>query len=180
MKGYCMSNIILIGFMGCGKTSVGKKLAQYYNLDFMDTDLLIEENNKMSIKDIFSEKGEEYFRELETNTIKSLLNNMDNTVISVGGGLPIKTGNGDILRSLGIVVYLDASFDTIKRRLKNDSARPLFSNSENKKEALYYYRKPIYESCAHITIQVDNKSLDEITQELYSNISKYMNNLGKV
>ena len=166
--------------MGCGKTSVGKKIAQSYKLGFMDTDLLIEENNKMSIKDIFSEKGEVYFRELETYTIKSLLNKIDNTVISVGGGLPIKAGNGDILRSLGIVIYLDASFDTIKRRLKNDRARPLFANTENKKEELFNYRKPIYEACAHITIQVDNKNIDEITEEVIDNISRYMNNKGKV
>lgn len=161
-----MSNIILIGFMGCGKTSVGKKLASRNKLLFVDTDALIENNSNQSIKDIFSHKGEAYFRELETATIKSLLDELDNAVISVGGGLPIKTGNGELLGQLGTVVFLDASLETINKRLKNDKDRPLFSNKDNKVEELYHFRKPIYTQYAHMIIQVDNMNIDDIIDDI--------------
>ena len=101
-----MGNIVLIGFMGCGKSSVGKKLAEKMDYCFCDVDRVIERDNKKSISEIFETKGEEYFRELETKTVKKLINTVSNCIISVGGGLPIKNGNGELLKKLGTVVFL--------------------------------------------------------------------------
>ena len=101
-----LDNIILIGFMGCGKTTFGTWIAKNKKMDFCDTDALIVEKEKKSINDIFSENGEPYFRELETEIVKDLIKSRHNTVVSVGGGLPLKPENRELLKKLGTVVYL--------------------------------------------------------------------------
>lgn len=165
-----MSNIILIGFMGCGKTSVGSVIGTKLGRTFTDTDKWIEEKHGI-IKDIFMDKGELYFRELETDAIRYFMEHTKDAVISVGGGLPITEGNGDLLRELGTVIYLKASQDTLYNRLKNDRSRPLLAagtkeEKKDKLEKLYSYRAPIYESLSHVIVTVDNRTISQIADEI--------------
>jgi len=165
-----MSNIILIGFMGCGKTSVGSVIGTKLGKTFTDTDKWIEEKHGI-IKDIFKDKGELYFRELETDAIKYFIEHVKDTVISVGGGLPITEGNGDLLRELGTVIYLKASQDTLYNRLRNDKSRPLLAagtkeEKKDKLDKLYSYRTPIYERLSHVIVAVDNRTISQIADEI--------------
>ncbi|MDF2801775.1 MAG: shikimate dehydrogenase [Anaerocolumna sp.] len=163
-----MNNIILIGFMGCGKTSVGKELAKAFECDFYDTDALIVSKKGQSISDIFAVHGESYFRNLETNLIKDLIDQISNAVISVGGGLPIQPGNAELLQRLGTVIYLKTSRESIKERLLSDTTRPLLKNAEGESrlDELYTYREPIYQSASDLVITTDNKGIDEIVYNI--------------
>lgn len=163
-----MDNIILIGFMGSGKTSIGVQLAKRLGYTFQDTDLLIEKKCNKTIRNIFSEEGENYFRRLETQVITDLCGELNHTVLSVGGGLPITEGNSEILRRLGQVIFLKVSKETIKKRLKGDTTRPLLAgqDAEKKVEELLQYREPIYEATAHYTVVTDDKSFECIMDEI--------------
>ena len=115
------NNIILIGFMGSGKTTFGKWIAANKKMEFVDTDELIEKENGITISDIFASKGEVYFRNLETEMLNKLLErDTQNCVISVGGGLPVKEENRELLSQLGTVVYLWADADELVKRLIQD------------------------------------------------------------
>lgn len=155
-------NIILIGFMGCGKTTIGKILASEINWKFIDIDKQIQEEMKMSISEIFNRKGEKYFRKLERNFCK--LASMDvPSVISTGGGIIKGSTNVDVLKRNGIFVYLESSPEKIYRNIKNDNSRPLL-NTPNKKEKikeLLEERKPLYEACADITVNVSEMSANK-------------------
>ena len=111
LKSYTkQDNVILIGFMGAGKTTIGEKLASRMNRRMIDTDAYIVAKEGMSINDIFASKGEEYFRELETNVIKELTKTTHNAIISTGGGMPLRDENAKLLRKLGKVFYLKHVF----------------------------------------------------------------------
>lgn len=169
-----MDNIILIGFMGCGKTSVGGRLANKLHFAFFDTDQLIEEESKRSIRNIFAQEGEEYFRELETTTIVNLYGKLNQSVLSVGGGLPIREGNGALLRRLGQVIYLKSSKETTRKRLLGDTTRPLLvgADADDKIGNLLKFRTPIYESVANITVATDDRSIEDIIEEIITKISQ--------
>lgn len=170
-----MVNIILIGFMGCGKSTFGRWLSDKQQMDFIDTDELIERLEGMTINDIFKEKGEKYFRDLETLTLRKLLGEADSdvainksTVISVGGGLPVREENRKLLRRLGRVVFLDTSVEVLLKRLNGDDKRPLLKGSDlrGRIEALMAERYDIYEDAADIILNTDNKTLYQIYEEL--------------
>lgn len=163
-----MNNIVLIGFMGCGKTTFGKWIAKHHGMDFIDTDDYIEFVQKRSINEIFADQGEEYFRDLETQTIKKLAESVNNSVISVGGGLPVRECNRALLKKLGKVVFLDTSIDELEKRLSKDTKRPLLAGGKvrDKIEALMRARKDIYESTADCIITTDNQSFEA----MYDNI----------
>ena len=116
-----MSNIILIGFMGCGKSSIGRFMARNgYRL--VDTDSVIEKDAGRTIKEIFADEGEEYFRRKETDILMELIQREeDNLVVAVGGGLPMHARNRALIHKLGVVVYLRAKVDTLAWRLRNDT-----------------------------------------------------------
>lgn len=164
-------NIILIGFMGSGKTSVGKRLAKLLDYAFVDTDQLIEEREKMTISDIFAEKGEMYFRKLETDTIANMAQNYHKTIISSGGGLPLRECNAKILQTLGFVIMLDVSKETVLKRLHGDTTRPLLQGDhvEEKVEELLTYREPLYEMAAHMKVPVNDRTVQEIAEEIIRN-----------
>jgi shikimate kinase len=166
--GGLMDNIILIGFMGSGKTSVGVKLANRLGYTFCDTDRIIENECNRSISNIFATDGEEYFRKLETSVIKELYGKLEHSVLSVGGGLPITEGNAELLKRLGQVVYLKTSKETILKRLNGDTTRPLLAGDDagHKVEELLKFREPIYKTAAHHNIITDGKSFEEIMQEI--------------
>lgn len=164
-------NVILIGFMGAGKTSVGYHLAKRLGYQQIDTDEIIEKKSGMKISDIFEQKGEEYFRQLETTTLKELKQTMNEKVISTGGGLPLWEENASILKEMGFVVYLSTSERTVMERLKGDRKRPLLQGEhpEEKIRKLLEYRRPLYEIAAHMRIDADDKSFDQIVTEINRN-----------
>ena len=118
-------NYVLVGYMGAGKTTVGKALAKATGKQFLDTDNLIVKQMDLTINDIFEKYGETYFRELETKLLENLCNSDLNAVISCGGGLPMKEENRPYLKTLGKVVYLSVNESDIVKRLKGDTTRPL-------------------------------------------------------
>ncbi len=159
-----MKNIYLVGFMGSGKSTVGRILAEKLNMNFVDVDQLIEEEEKMKISDIFKKKGEKYFRELERRKIKDLTKG-ENLVISTGGGLGADRENMDLMKKTGFVVWLDVSLDEIIKRCEGDKNRPLLNQSYENIKKLYEKRKPVYKM-AHIHIKTDNKNPENIAKEI--------------
>ena len=157
-------NIILIGYMGSGKSTVGRKAARAVEYNFLDTDALIEKEEGMTISKLFEEKGEPYFREKETETIRKLIAEPKGNIIATGGGLPMKEGNAELLKELGTVIYLKAETDTLMKRLSGDTARPLLKNGDlrEKIETMLAIRGPVYEACADLVLQTDNMSFYEI------------------
>jgi shikimate kinase len=117
-------NIILTGFMGVGKTSIGTRLARDLGYTFVDTDELIEADQKTTITEIFAQKGEPYFRDVETRIIKTVLEN-GNQVVSTGGGAVIRDENREVFKEAGLVVCLTARPEVIYERIKHETHRPL-------------------------------------------------------
>lgn len=150
------SAIILCGFMGCGKTTVGRLLARKTGRRFVDTDELIEKRAGKSISEIFAESGEEYFRKLEYETVKSLHVASD-CIISVGGGAAVRKETAALLRSLGTVVFLDASEEQLLSRLDGSSDRPVLGSGGRKETVsrLLKERMPYYISAADHTVRAD-------------------------
>ena len=161
--------VILIGFMGVGKTSVGKRLAKKLNFDFIDTDYEIELVEKNSISKIFEQDVEKYFRKLENNLLKDLVKN-DNIVISTGGGIITTKENFDILKHEKNVIFLDGSIKTIINNLHNDiSQRPLLKCSENlskKIEELLSIRYEKYRQVSDILIDINDKNIEEVISQI--------------
>ena len=158
------NNIVLIGFMGSGKSTVGIKLSYRLRRVVEDTDKLIEKKMDRAISDIFAAEGEGYFRELETQMLKELCENDSERILSVGGGTPVKEENRPLLKALGTVVYLRIKPETVYERLKGDTTRPLLQgdNPQEKIRTLMAARKEAYESCADLIIDVDDKDTGEI------------------
>ena len=131
--------------MGCGKSTIGKRIARDCKMSFVDTDAWIEDNEKVTITEIFATKGEGYFRELETRCLEVLLDEgnaeaceaTERKVISVGGGLPMREENRNLLKQLGTVIYLKATENTIYNRLKDDTTRPLLQGDNPRKKIRY-------------------------------------------
>lgn len=173
-----MTNIILIGFMGCGKTTFGKWLADRQQMEFVDTDEFIEKYENMSVSDIFAKKGEDYFRDLETKVLRMFLGEekdegnthrlYKSTVISVGGGLPVREENRKLLHKLGKIIFLDTSVDELVRRLQGDDTRPLLKGGELKEkiENLMEKRLDIYDDTADIIVTTDNHTLYEVFDDI--------------
>ncbi|MBQ9227702.1 MAG: shikimate kinase [Eubacterium sp.] len=149
-----MKNIILCGFMGAGKTVVGKELAKIKGCRFVDTDELIEKEQGITVKAIFAAHGEAYFRDLE-HAVCERVGGMQNCVVSTGGGALTFARNVEaVRRGGGRVVFLDASFPVICDRIGDSSTRPLFQDRE-KAEALYRERRARYLAAADYVIDGD-------------------------
>lgn len=148
-----MNNIILCGFMGCGKTVVGKELAKIMGRKFIDTDDMIEKEQGMAIKAIFTARGEDYFRDLEYEVCRKAADER-NCIISTGGGALTFDRNVEALKKGGKVVFLDASFDIICQRIGTSHNRPLFEDREKARQ-LYDERKEKYLSAADYVIDGD-------------------------
>ena len=161
-------NLILIGFMGSGKTSLGLKLSYKLRMAVEDTDKLIERREKMSVSDIFAERGEEYFRERETALLQELTEQKSQRIYSVGGGTPVREKNRELLKKLGTVVYLRIRPRTVYERLKNDTTRPLLQCEDplSRISQLMESRKEAYEACADLIIDVDDLGMEEILEKI--------------
>ncbi|MFR5601036.1 MAG: shikimate kinase [Lachnospiraceae bacterium] len=166
-------NVILIGYMGAGKTSVGQCLAQCLEKRLVDTDQLIEEKAGMEISRIFAELGEGEFRKLEVEVLNELMDQTETVVISTGGGLPLRPENREHLKRLGEVVYLQVRPETVLKRLQGDTTRPLLRCScvEERVNQMILERGPIYEQAADQTVSTDGKTPKEIAEEIQQNMT---------
>ncbi len=153
-----MKHVILTGFMGAGKTTVGELLARRLGCAFFDTDRLIEEEAGMSVSQIFETQGEEAFRGLETAILKKPWTQQEDWVLSVGGGLPMREENRKLLKSIGRVAYLRVRRDTVLQRLAGDV--------KGRVDSLLKVRGPLYENGADLVVDVDEKTPDAIVTEL--------------
>lgn len=170
-----MGNVILIGFMGSGKTTVGLRLSYRLRKPVLDTDKEIERKEKRTIADIFAAEGEAYFREKETACLRTLLESVHDHIISTGGGLPLREANRELLRRLGQVFYLRAEAETIYERVKSDTSRPLLQCSDpaERIRVMTAQRDACYREAADVVIQVDGKSFEQILNEIEAHTQTY-------
>ncbi len=164
-------NIVLIGLMGSGKTTIGKYLAQKTGMGFIDTDELIIQKAQKPISKIFEDEGELHFRDLESEVIEEA-SQKSGYVISTGGGAVLRDENVEILQKTGILFYLEASAEELYARVKDDPSRPLLrgDNPVNILRRLLIARKPFYGK-ADFKIITENRTLEEVSKqilELYS------------
>ena len=160
-------NLFIIGSMGSGKTSVGKMLAKKNSLSFLDTDHEIIRSCGYSIPDIFEKFGEEHFRNLETEQLKKI-DNLENHIISTGGGIILRNENKKLIKDLGIIIFLDINISSQLDRVKNRKNRPLL-NDKNLKDNLLSLKKirdPIYKKISNYIIDVSGKERDQIINEI--------------
>ena len=155
-------NIVLIGFMGSGKSAIGHELAKELDMNYLDTDELIEKAEKISINDIFAKKGEPYFRDLETGVIKTL-GDYDNFVISTGGGMVLREENVKMLREIGPLVLLWANPEAVYARVKSETHRPLLNVPDPRAEIkkILDSRTPIYNRVADHKVDTSKLDVDE-------------------
>ena len=154
--------------MGSGKSTVGEVLAKLLDCNFIDLDRYIEEKYKKSISLIFSEKGEEYFRNIESEALYEISNTEMTLVISTGGGVVLSESNWNVMNSNGKTVYLEAGLETIWERIKGDESRPLLNVKDPKGEAekLLASRIQLYKK-SDFTVNTDNLSSDQVADEIY-------------
>ncbi len=162
-------NVVFIGFMGAGKTTVGRLYAEQFGKDFLDTDSMIEEKAGKSVTAIFEEDGEEAFRKMETEAVRELKEKVSNTVISVGGGLPLREENRRLLKEAGTVVYLKSRPETVWDRLKGDDTRPMLKgeNPKGKIRELLNRREAAYEEASHFAVDTDGKTPEEVAELVF-------------
>jgi shikimate kinase len=164
-------NIVLIGFMGSGKSTVARQLSLVLNLPWIDLDELVcKKTNTKTIIDLFTAGGEPLLRETEIAIAKEYASK-NNTIISTGGGTVLNQTTLDYFtKTGGKVIFLNAQFHTIEKRLAHDNSRPLFNHSE-KAKTLYDFRLPLYHYYADQTIDVDNLSTEETALKIKEMIS---------
>lgn len=167
-----MKKIILLGYMGCGKSVIAKLLSEAIGIRCLDLDQIIEEQTNLSIKNLFKEKGEIYFRKLEHEIFHDLMHNSDSMILSLGGGTPCYANNHELLKGENTVsIYLSASIDTLYHRLINDkNKRPLIAD-KNEVElkdfiAKHLFDRSFYYHQAQYKINVDGKTPESIVEEI--------------
>ena len=165
-----MKNIILTGFMGTGKTAVGRELSRLLDMKLIDVDTEIEKSEKITINEIFKQFGEPRFREIETEMIRKL-SESKNAIISTGGGAVLKQENMDILRKNGVIVCLTASPETIFKRTSTNNDRPLLQveNPLERINELLNFRKPFYQK-ADVMIDTEGKTPLQIADEIIEKV----------
>lgn len=166
-------NIFLIGFMGTGKTTIAQRISSMFTMEMVEMDKIIAERAGMSIPDIFETYGEAYFREMETQLVMEL-QERSNTVISCGGGTPLRENNVKAMRKSGKIVLLTASPETIHERVKDSHDRPILENNKSVSfiAELMEQRREKYEFAADIIIETDGKSEQEICVELAKTLTE--------
>lgn len=162
-------NIVLTGFMGSGKTTFGKKLAQRSGFTFLDMDAEIEAQASMPIVDIFSTHGEPYFRKLEHTFLQSMTQ-QQNLVLSTGGGIVLNPDNMAILKQCGTIVFLSPSPEVLLERLTGDTTRPVIAGKTSEEILdLYRSRLPFYQKYADMTLDGGTASMEQLLQYIKEN-----------
>ena len=166
-----MKKVYLVGYMGCGKSAIGKRISFAAKLPFYDMDTEIEKRMGLSIPEIFEQYGEAYFRELETEFLRSFRD--EYCIIATGGGVAMRKENREILRATGLVFFLNAPFRDIWRRIATDRNRPIVQRSSRADlEELYNERKPYYLNSAHFKVETERRSLRDITTYIVFQITR--------
>ena len=163
-----INNIILVGPMGSGKTTIGRRLSESLNLDFFDSDLEIIDTTGVSIDHIFDVEGEKGFRTRECDVLKKLCS-MPNIVLATGGGSVMLEENRELIKKAGSVVYLSSSVDQILRRTAKSKTRPLLEKSNNRRKtitSILEARDSLYKEVASLNINTNGKKLNEVIDEI--------------
>ena len=154
-----MRKIYLVGFMGCGKSAIGRRLSYFLKMPYYD----IVRQQGMAIPEIFEKYGEAYFREIETEFLRSFRD--ESCIIATGGGVAINEENRRIMRRTGLVFFLDAKFDDIYARIRNDKNRPIVQKStEQELEELYHQRRKFYRQAGHIQVLTAGRTLRQVVE----------------
>ncbi len=163
-----MKNIVLIGFMGCGKSSIGAKLAKVFQCPLIDTDQVLEEEFGCTISEFFEREGEEEFRKRETMLLERFIQKKEKMVLATGGGMPLRAENAALLKKIGTVFFLKVTPEETLARLENDTTRPLLMGEDKEKKVrkLLAERMPKYMAAADYVIETDGKSFYEIINEV--------------
>lgn len=161
-----MKNLYLIGFMGAGKSTVAAHLSEMTNTPCIEMDERIVMREGCSIADTFAQKGEPYFRDVETAVLKELAAE-DGKIVSCGGGTVLREENRRIMKESGIVIWLTAMVETIFERVRGTTDRPVINGNIRPDyiEALMQKRKDAYEQAADVCVATDGRSLDDICEE---------------
>jgi len=167
-------SIVLIGFMGSGKSAVGAELSRRSGAPLIDTDTLLEEREQMTISEIFAAKGQPYFRRAETDLLTELAGREEMYIYSTGGGMPLREDNHEPLRRIGTIVYLTADTDTFVKRLSGDKTRPLLQTDKplrERIEELLTEREPIYRDLADLLVKNPfDRPVGEIAEEILAKV----------
>jgi shikimate kinase len=165
-----MKNIVLTGFMGAGKSVVGRKLAERLEMNVVDTDAVIEEESGMNISEIFRRFGEAHFRELESEAVRKVSTLKDHVIIT-GGGVALNKDNIENLRKKGVIVHLHAEPEVIYKRVKDEIHRPLLQIEDplKKIKELLEQRAPFYAN-SNIEVDTSKLSVDEVVEEILNEI----------
>jgi len=156
--------LILIGFMGSGKTTVGKILATRLGWELVDTDELVEARTGEPVRQIFRDHGERAFRDREAEALASLAQKR-RIVVATGGGAPAQPRNLPFFSGRAAVFHLRVSLQTVRQRTHGDAGRPLLSLSENALRALYESRQPVYDSMG-APVETDGRTPEEVAQDI--------------
>ena len=167
------NNIILIGAMGAGKSTVGRRLAKKLDTQFYDSDNIIEKKTGVDIPTVFEYEGESGFRLREEKVIKEL-SKLEKAVIATGGGAVLSEDNRTLLSSIGTVFYLQASVDTLLSRLKSDTKRPLIkvTNKAKALSTLLQQREPLYQELADYVIKTDRHTTNWTVNQILKHIKR--------
>ncbi len=169
-----LGNIILIGFMGSGKSSVGRLVARRTGLQFVDTDALVEKQEGKAIPEIFAEQGEEHFRYVERLMLEEIANEK-RMVLATGGGIVLREDNRQSLRDIGFVVWLTANEDEIFRRVSRNTNRPLLQTADPRAAVkdLFSTRRELYEQTADCVIDSSGMPHRAVVDRIISRARQY-------
>ncbi len=171
-------HIFLTGYMGTGKTSVSHRLSVLLDMKELDTDEFIASREGMTVNDIFAVKGEEYFRDLETQLLRELGESGGRTqdlIVSCGGGMVLRDENAALMRGCGKVIWLTATPETILERVGDDDSRPLLRGNKNTAYIadMLKKRNPKYAAAANAVVATDGRSVDDICREICGYIQRH-------
>lgn len=170
-----MRKIYLVGFMGSGKSVIGRRLSYFLKLPYYDMDREIVRQQGMTIPEIFEKYGEAHFRKIETEFLRNFRD--EACIISTGGGVAINEENRKILRKTGLVFFLDANFEDIYKRVKNDKNRPIVqSSTKNELEQLFFTRRKFYREAGHIRVLTEGRSLKQIVEYIAFQVNRLKSN----
>ncbi|MCM8537140.1 MAG: shikimate kinase [Lentisphaeraceae bacterium] len=169
-----MTNIILVGFMSCGKSSVGRYLSEQAGMKLVDLDQLIIEKAGMSIPEIFANVGEKAFRDLESY-VTTLMKKQQDTIFATGGGVILREQNRKILKESGIVIWLKTTPENVIKFTKKDNNRPLLQDKKSIDQVteMMNMREPMYEDCSHYSINAWENNLSQIADLVWKHYENY-------